>query len=61
MSLALVRHEARMRRWARYERAVAHFEEEYAASQLYKTDWERWQGDAFATRAEAIVRETEPL
>ena len=51
----------RMRGWAQEARGVAFFEETYAASQLWKADWERWQGDVLCPRADAIIREIEPL
>jgi hypothetical protein len=60
-ALILLRRMQTMRRWATEARGVAFFEENYAASQLWKTDWERWQGDVLHARAEAILRQVEPL
>ncbi|HYT94891.1 MAG TPA: hypothetical protein VEL76_39605 [Gemmataceae bacterium] len=60
-ALMLLRRLQTMRRWATEARGVAFFEENYAASQLWKTDWERWQGDVLHARAEAILRQVEPL
>jgi hypothetical protein len=60
-ALALLRQFGRLRRWALEARGVAFFEESYVASQLYKSDWEHWQGEALHARAEAILRQVEPL
>jgi hypothetical protein len=60
-ALMLLRRLQTMRRWATEARGVAFFEDNYAASQLWKTDWERWQGEVLHARAEAILRQVEPL
>ncbi|MCI0460951.1 MAG: hypothetical protein L0Z62_28730 [Gemmataceae bacterium] len=60
-ALIVLRQLQRLRRWALEARGVAFFEETYAASQLWKTDWERWHGDVLWPRADAILREVEPL
>lgn len=60
-ALVLLRHLERLRDWERQARAVGYFDEGYAASQLWKADWERYQGDELCRRAEAILREVEPL
>jgi hypothetical protein len=60
-ALVVLRQLGRLRQWAQEARGVAFFEENYAASQLYKADWEHWQGEALHARAEAILREVEPL
>ncbi len=60
-ALVLLRQLQRLRRWAQAARTVAFFEESYTASQLWKTDWEHGQGDVLHARAEAILREVEPL
>jgi hypothetical protein len=51
----------RLRQWEREARGLAFFDEGYAAGQLWKADWERWQGEALCRRAEAILREAEPF
>ncbi len=61
MALVALRQLGRLRQWAQEARGVAFFEENYAASQLYKADWEHWQGEALHARAEAVLREVEPL
>jgi hypothetical protein len=51
----------RLRHWSLQARTVSYFDETYAASQLWKADWELFQGDALWTRAQRILREVEPL
>jgi hypothetical protein len=60
-ALVVLRQLGRLRQWAQEARGVAFFEENYAASQLYKADWENGQGETLHARAEAILREVEPL
>lgn len=60
-ALALVRQAERFQRWERRARGVGYFDEDYAASQLTKTDWERCGGDDLFVRAQAIIRATDPL
>src|SRR5262249_24493707 len=58
---ALLRCLSELQPWEAEARTVGYFDEGYAASQLWKADWEQYQGDELCRRAEAIVRETEPL
>jgi hypothetical protein len=51
----------RLRIWARQARAIGYFDDGYQAAQLWKYDWEHYQGDALADRARAISREVDPL
>jgi hypothetical protein len=60
-ALALPRHMERLHRWQRKARGVGYLDEGYAASQLWKADWEQNGGDELATRAAALVRQVEPL
>jgi hypothetical protein len=60
-ALALPRHLERLQRWERRARGVGYLDEGYAASQLWKADWERLNGDELAARAAALVRQVEPL
>jgi hypothetical protein len=60
-ALALPRHLDRLQRWERRARGVGFLDEGYAASQVWKADWERHGGDELAGRAAAIVRQVEPL
>lgn len=47
--------------WQDKARAVGFFDEGYAASQLWKKDWETADGDRVAARARAAVEQIEPL
>jgi hypothetical protein len=60
-ALALVRQLDRLRRWERAARSEGYFDEGYARSQLWLADWERHDGDALHARAQALVRELDPL
>jgi hypothetical protein len=60
-ALALPRHLDRLQRWERRARGVGFLDEGYAASQVWKADWERLGGDELAARAAALVRQVEPL
>jgi hypothetical protein len=51
----------RLQTWERRARGVGYFDEGYAASQLWKTDWERVQGDRLIERAHAIVQQLDPM
>jgi hypothetical protein len=51
----------RLQTWARRARSVGYFDEGYQAAQLWKADWEQYQGDALCERAQQIVRQTDPL
>ena len=51
----------RLRRWSLQAQTVSYFDETYAASQLWKADWEQAQGDVLWTRAQRLLREVEPL
>ncbi len=60
-ALALKRHLERLQRWERRARSVGYLDEGYAASQLWKADWERFGGEELAARAAALLRQVEPL
>jgi hypothetical protein len=60
-ALTLLQQVGRLRHWALEARGVAFFEENYVASQLYKSDWEHGQGETLHARAAAILRQVEPL
>jgi hypothetical protein len=50
----------RLQTWERRARGVGYFDEGYAASQLWKADWQQVQGDLLIERARAIVQQTGP-
>jgi hypothetical protein len=60
-ALALPRHLERLQRWERKARGVGYLDEGYAASQVWKGDWEQNGGDQLAARASGLVRQIEPL
>jgi hypothetical protein len=60
-ALGLVRWLDRLRGWERRALGVGYFDEGYALAQLWKSDWERCQGDVLSTRAAAIMQQLEPL
>jgi hypothetical protein len=51
----------RLQTWERRARGVGYFDEGYAASQLWKADWEQVQGDRLVERARAIVQQLDPM
>jgi hypothetical protein len=51
----------RLQKWERQARGVGYFEEGYAASQLWKADWEQVQGERLLERARALVRQLDPM
>jgi FtsH ternary system domain X6 len=60
-ALALPRHLERLRGWEQKARGVGYLDDGYAASQVWKSDWEQVGGDELAGRAAALVRQVEPL
>lgn len=47
--------------WQRHARSVSFFDEDYAASQLWKSDWEELQGDEICRRAQHLVQALDPM
>lgn len=60
-AMALPRQMAVLAAWHEKYQAVGYFDEGYAASQLWKQDWEAADGDRVAARARAAVEAVEPL
>lgn len=60
-ALAFVRQMERLKEWERQARGVGYLDAGYAASQLWKQDWERCQGDVLHARAQALTRQLDPL
>ncbi|MCS6850052.1 MAG: hypothetical protein NZ700_02645 [Gemmataceae bacterium] len=58
---AFWRHLGRLEEWQRAARLVGYLDEGYAASQLWKTLWEQYQGDSIASCARRVVHELCPL
>ena len=51
----------RLQKWERRARGIGYFDEGYAASQLWKADWEQVQGEVLMERARAIVQQLDPM
>ncbi len=47
--------------WQRHARSVTFFDEDYAASQVWKSDWEHYDGDRLCERAHAIIQSLDPM
>jgi FtsH ternary system domain X6 len=60
-SLVVLRQLETLQKWDAQARTVGYFDEGYAASQLWKADWEKYEGEELCRRAQAILREVEPL
>jgi hypothetical protein len=58
-ALAVLRQADRLHAWQQAARDVSYLDEDYAASQLWKADWEAFHGDALAAQAREIVRQAE--
>jgi hypothetical protein len=50
-----------LEQWTRQSRGVGYFDDGYAASQMWKEDWEAAGGDAAAANAGRVLAEVEPL
>jgi hypothetical protein len=51
----------RLSGWARWARTQGYFDEEYEPAQLFLADWEQYDGDTLWPRAQAIVRNLDPM
>ncbi len=60
-ALSLLREMERLQRWERHARNVSFYDDEYASSQLWKSDWERLQGERITERARQVLQQLEPL
>jgi hypothetical protein len=56
-AFVVIRQLHRLQRWERQARSVGYFDDNYAASQLWKSDWEYWRGDQLCRRADVLLRE----
>ncbi len=61
VALAFPRQLETLQGWERQARNVGYHEEGYAASQLWKADWEKARGDALAAQARVLVERLDPL
>jgi hypothetical protein len=60
-ALALMLAMGRLQRWQQEARMVTYFDEGYAASQLWKADWERLDGDRSWECVQALHAELAPM
>ncbi len=60
-ALAFLRTLDELRRWEARARGVGYIDEGYAAAQLWKAEWERWGGETLHSRAQAIIRQLDPM
>jgi hypothetical protein len=60
-ALALVRYGEALREWESQARLVGYFDEDYAASQLWKSDWEDFGCEEICEHGRRILSEIEPL
>jgi hypothetical protein len=61
LALALPRQMETLQSWDRKARSVGYFDDEYAANQLWKEEWETAQGDALTATARRVIEQLEPL
>lgn len=59
--LAVLRQFERLSAWQLEARGVAHYDEQYGASQLWKSDWEAFEGDDVALQARRTIAALNPL
>jgi hypothetical protein len=60
-ALVFLRHLDRLKVWERRARGVGYFDEGYAAGQLWKADWDHFQGDTLQQRARELIRQIDPM
>ncbi|MEK6236600.1 MAG: hypothetical protein N2C14_17975, partial [Planctomycetales bacterium] len=60
-ALALLHVLQRLGSWQERARSISFIDEGYTASQLWKADWERFEGDRVSRIAQETIRELEPL
>jgi hypothetical protein len=56
-AFTFLRQMERLHDWRRQAESVSYFDDGYAASQLWKADWDRYEGDQMWERASIILRE----
>ena len=60
-AFSLLRQLERLSQWEESSRNVGYFDENYAASQLWKADWERFHAGDRCEAASQIIRQAEPM
>jgi hypothetical protein len=60
-ALVLARHFQRLEGWQAQARGVGYFDEGYQGAQLWKSDWEAYNGDSLAAAARGLLDQTQWL
>jgi len=50
-----------LERWNRQAQGIGFMDDDYAASQLWKTDWESHRGELIAAKARTLLEQLQPL
>lgn len=51
----------RLQQWTQHAQGVGFYDEDYQASQLWKSEWERLEGDCLVTAAKSIIQRVDPV
>jgi hypothetical protein len=57
-ALAFVQHFTRLEQWQAEARGIGYFDDHYQAAQLWKSDWEAYNGERLATSARSLLDQT---
>lgn len=60
-ALTFVRLFGRLRDWAAWARGVGRWDDEWHAANLWRHDWERYDGDTLYQRSQTVIRLLDPL
>jgi hypothetical protein len=60
-ALSFVHHFERLRTWANWARSVGRMDDEWNAANLWRHDWERYDGETLCQRAQTVIRLLDPL
>jgi hypothetical protein len=60
-ALTFVRMFERLREWAAWSRSVSRWDDEWNAANLWRHDWERYDGENLCLRAQTVIRLLDPL
>lgn len=61
LALSVPRQMETLERWNRQAQGIGYMDEEYAASQLWKADWESHRGEATTAKARTLLEQLQPL
>ncbi len=60
-ALTFVRQFGRLRGWATWARSVSRWDDDWHAANLWRHDWERYDGDTLYQRSQTVIRLLDPL